>query len=168
MCPARKQAGVALRPLIGRSPQRVRLALRRPLLVALVIAASACGSAGAPPSTVTPRDCGSFVPSSGLVAYDAAGLDCFWAAYTAGTPARWAFRQVTMEGDPIPSTIAFDPAQGIVVTHDTTADEYGGANRRLMTWRCGVLTKRAWPSDSTHLYLEASGCSGEGKTTSFP
>ncbi|HUQ41189.1 MAG TPA: hypothetical protein VM052_01690, partial [Candidatus Limnocylindrales bacterium] len=66
------------------------------------------------------------------------------------------------------STITFDPAQGIVVTRDTTADKYGGANRRLMTWRCGVLAKKASPTDQTHPYLEASECSGEGKTTIFP
>ena len=137
-------------------------------MAVLVTAASACGSVAAPRSALTPKDCGSFVPVADQVAYDAAGLECFWGAYTAGTSARWTLRQVTIEGDPIPSTITFDPAHGIVVTRDTTADKYGGSNRRLMTWRCGVLTKKARPSDATHLYLEADGCSGEGKTTSFP
>jgi hypothetical protein len=171
--------------VVVRRSTLARMAPQRLLLVLILIASPACDSAvtalsaatAAPLSaaTATPhlsgatsKDCGSFVPRVGQVAYDAAGLECFWAAYTAGTSAHWAFRQVTMEGDPIPSTITFDPQQGIVVTHDSSADNYGGPDRRLMTWRCGILAKKAWPNDSTHLYLEASGCSGDGKTTSFP
>ena len=154
--------------MIDRRSSLARLAPQHLVLSLVLIATLACGSVASPLSAARSKDCGSFVPIVNQIAYDAAGLDCFWAAYSAGTSAHWAFRQVTMEGDPIPSTITFDPQQGIVVTHDTSADKYGGANRRLMTWRCGVLTKRAWPSDATHFYLEASGCSGEGNTTIFP
>jgi hypothetical protein len=156
--------------MIDRCPRFAGLALPRLLSVVVLIATAACGSAAAPLPTATSasKDCGSFIAAGAQVAYDVAGLECFWASYAAGTPARWAFRQLTMEGDPIPSTITFDQAQGVVVTRDTTADKYGGANRRVATWRCGSLNKKAWPSDPTHLYLEASGCSGEGKTTSFP
>ena len=125
--------------------------------------ALACGTT-APPTRAT-VDCGTFDAGHGRV--DSAGLDCFWAAYQRGEPARWTVRHVTVEGDPLPSTIEL-AAGKVVITRDFSADKFSApANRRVYEYRCDTLTKETPSFDPTRPFLRATGCTGDGPETTF-
>lgn len=112
-------------------------------------------------------DCGSF--AAGHNTYESAGRECVWDAYTAHTAVRWAVRQLTIEGDPIPGTLGYDPGQGIVITRDVRADEFSGtADRRLWMWRCGTMSRRTWATDPSRYSFELTDCRGDGASTHFP
>ena len=136
------------------------------LLAATLISAVACG--GAPPFSGI--ECGTAderLDSS----YDASGRDCVWNAYENGRAARWTLRSYTIEGDPIPTTLLFQPAGGIglVVTRDTSADKFGGVgNQRLFTYRCATVRKLARRDDISRYGFMLLNCTGDGPSTSVP
>jgi hypothetical protein len=138
--------------------------LRR-LLPIVVAFAVACGSnAGA----ATPVDCGS-VDQRPTDAYDVAGRDCVWNAYQAQRPLIWRVRGTTIEGDPIPGELTFEPGRGFVITRDVTADEFSApSDRRVWTWRCPAIAKRVWATDPTRYIFEFTSCQGDGATAAFP
>ena len=170
--------------MVFRPSHQVRLTSRLLTAFVIVVAWACAASPPAPPTTFaaptaasTPAglpagpasvtDCGSF--DAGHNTYDPTGLECFWRAYTAGTSARWAVRQLTIEGDPIPSTITFDPTKGIVVTRDVTRDRFSSpADRRVWTWHCATVTRRPWATDASRDFLAVAACAGEGTETAFP
>ena len=125
----------------------------------------ACGStAGA----ATPVDCGSF-DQSPTDAYDRAGRECMWNAYTAQRALTWRVRAITIEGDPVPSELTFEPGRGFVITRDVTADEFSApADRRVWRWRCQTAVKRVWATDPSRHSFEFTGCQGDGVATHFP
>ena len=137
----------------------------RLLLAAALISAEGCG--GAPPFVGI--DCGA--TDERLGSYDATGRECFWNAYTNGSAARWSLRSYTIEGDPIPTTLLFQPKGGIglVVTRDTSGDRFGGAgNQRIFTYRCGTMTKAPHGDDISRYGFLLSNCTGDGPSTSVP
>jgi hypothetical protein len=148
--------------------------VRLSLAVAIVLAtacAPAPGPAPAPSlsSAFPPNivDCGSF--DSGHNTYDAAGLECFWRAYSAGAPVRWAVKQLTVEGDPVPEAIQYVPGQAIVVTRDVSADTFSSPiDRRVWIYSCTTVTRRPWATDRSRSFFELTGCTGDGPTTAFP
>jgi hypothetical protein len=102
-------------------------------------------------------------------AYSATARECIWTAYSAGKAAYWAARGETIEGDPIPGTLSFDPARGLDVTRDVTADRYSSpSNRRVWSWHCTTMTKRVWATDALRYSFELTGCTGDGPSTTFP
>ena len=122
----------------------------------------------ASPSTATVVDCG----SSDLRApdaYDGAAADCFWGAYKAAKPARWAAVRATVEGDSIPGSISFD-GHTFLVTRDMTADRFMAASdRHVWSWRCATITQKPWTSDSKRYGFVLSDCTGgAGPDTAFP
>jgi hypothetical protein len=148
----------------------------RALATAAVIALVACDSATVPPQPTpsapasTPTgtvDCGSF--DAGHGGYDAQGLDCFWTAYSTGKSARWSVKQLTIEGDPIPATITADGRGGLVVSRDFSADKFSSpANRHVFVWTCSTITRKLWPTDPARSFLELTGCTGAGASTTYP
>ncbi len=129
-----------------------------------VTLAVACGSRAGGPSVV---DCGSF--DARHDGYDTAGRECVWNAYMARQAVRWSVTGLTIEGDPIPGTLSFDPVQGIVVTRDTRADQLSAsAQRRVDTWRCATMTKKIWATDASRYSFELAGCRGDGDSAHFP
>ena len=135
-------------------------------LLAIVAAfAIACGSSA---GAATPVDCGSF-DQTPTDAYDRAGRECMWNAYGAQRAVIWKVRGITIEGDPIPSELAFQPGRGFVITRDVTADQFSApADRRVWTWRCPAVAKRVWATDPTRYSFEFTGCQGDGAMTAFP
>jgi hypothetical protein len=112
-------------------------------------------------------ECGSF--EAGHDGYDQAGVECVWSAYTAQRGARWGVTQLTIEGDPVPAVLSFEPGKAIVVTRDFSADEFmAPGSRRTFTYTCGIMTKTAWPTDPSRYYFALSGCTGDGPETVFP
>jgi len=137
----------------------------RLLLAAALISAEGCG--GAPPFVGI--DCGA--SDERLGTYDAAARECFWSAYSNGSAARWSLRSYTIEGDPIPTTLLFQPKGGIglVVTRDTSGDRFGGVgNQRIFTYRCGTMTKTPHGDDISRFGFLLSNCGGDGPSTSVP
>ena len=103
------------------------------------------------------------------IGYDAKALDCFWQAFTARRSVIWRATQVTIEGDPIPMTLSFDPKTGLVASRDVTADKFSSqADRRVWTWRCKAIQRTPWPTDASRTFFELRDCSGDGSATSFP
>lgn len=101
-------------------------------------------------------------------AYDATARDCVWSAYSMGTPSRWTVMRRTTEGDPIRATMTAQRGF-IIVTRDMTADRFSAApDRRMWTWQCRTIAKRAWATDPTRSFFDLSGCSGDGGSTAFP
>ena len=136
------------------------------LLAATLISAVACG--GAPPFSGI--ECGT-ADERLYSSYDAGGRDCIWNAYESGRAARWSLRSYTIEGDPIPTTLLFQPAGGIglVVTRDTSADKFGGVgNQRLFTYRCAMMTKVPRRDDISRYSFMLTNCTGDGPSTSVP
>jgi hypothetical protein len=136
----------------------------RLLLAASLISAVACG--GVPPFTGI--ECGTTDERFGT-SFDATGRDCIWSAYAHGRAARWTLRSYTIEGDPIPMTLLFQPAGGIglVVTSDTSADKFGGvANQRVFRYRCGTMTKVPYGGDTSRYSF--TNCTGDGRSTTLP
>jgi hypothetical protein len=123
-----------------------------------------CGC-GPQPGSFSGVDCG----TSSLADYDAKALDCVWSAYSSGTLVRWNIKSQTVEGDPIPETLRYDPVLGVVVTRDVTADAFSApAARRMWTWRCAKMIKTPWPTDPSRYFFELSACTGDGPTAVFP
>ena len=92
-----------------------------------------------------------------------------WNAYGAQRAVIWKVRGITIEGDPIPSELTFQPGRGFVITRDVTADEFSApADRRVWTWRCPAVAKRVWATDPTRYSFEFTGCQGDGAMTAFP
>jgi hypothetical protein len=113
-------------------------------------------------------DCGTTEEST-PPAYSASARECFWSAYSSGGAAFWNARGVTTEGDPIPSLLSFDPARGLDVTRDVTADKFSTrSDRRVWSWHCSTLTKRTWATDASRYSFELGGCTGDGLSTHFP
>ena len=143
-----------------------RLGVRALLLVSLL---AACGGyagsgRGALDGTV---DCGSF--DAGHDEYDQAGVDCVWSAYTAQRGLMWRVTSVTIEGDPVPATLSFEPGKAIVVTRDLSADKFTApGSRRIFTYTCGTMTRTTWPTDPSRYYFALSACTGDGPETVFP
>ena len=136
----------------------------RLLLAATLISAAACG--GAQPYAGI--ECGTTDERLGT-SFDAAGRDCIWGAYANGREARWTLRSYTIEGDPIPTTLLFQPAGGIglVVTRDTSADKFGGVgNQRVFTYRCATMTKVLYGGDIYSFML--TNCTGDGSSITLP
>jgi hypothetical protein len=126
---------------------------------------AACGSRAV---AAPPVDCGSSTQGPGGD-YDAVGRSCVWDAYSSGKAVRWSVRSYTIEGDPIPGTLRFDPSVGIEVTRDVTADNFSApADRRMWTWRCGKMTRMTWVTDPSRYSFELTGCTGDGPSTGFP
>src|SRR5207247_11172001 len=101
----------------------------------------------------------------------AAARECFWSAYSNASAARWSLRSYTIEGDPIPTTLLFQPKGGIglVVTRDTSGDRFGGVgNQRIFTYRCGTMTKTPHGDDISRFGFLLSNCGGDGPSTSVP
>jgi len=114
-------------------------------------------------------DCGA--SDERLGTYDAAARECFWSAYSSGSSARWSLRSYTIEGDPIPTTLLFEPKGGIglVVTRDTRGDRFGGVgNQRIFNYRCGTITKAPHGDDISRYGFLLSNCTGDGPSTSVP
>ena len=155
---------------MGRSNRRLRAEqpyaqiAMKVLLAATLISAVACS--GAPPFGGI--ECGTAderLDSS----YDAIGRECIWNAYENGRAARWTLRSYTIEGDPIPTTLLFQPAGGIglVVTRDTSADKFGGVgNQRIFTYRCGTMTKVPRRDDISRYSFMLTNCTGDGPSAS--
>lgn len=100
--------------------------------------------------------------------HDAAALDCFWKAYSAGHPVRWSVVKYTQEGAPIPSTLTFGGGV-LIVTRDLSKDEFSSpADRRVWAWRCAALRQRPWVTDPQRYSFELSNCTGDGPRTAFP
>lgn len=147
----------------------------------LAVLVAGCTLSGPPQPTpsagpsATPRlgtaaamiDC--FVIDPGPPAtYPASGMECVWKAYAARTPVRWAVTQHTIEGDPVPSTIAFDGAV-VMVTRDLSLDRFSGtADRRLWSWRCRTMTQRPWVTDAQRYSFDLSDCTGDSAPAHFP
>jgi hypothetical protein len=150
-----------------RAAARVVTAVRlvRALVVGLIVS---CSPPAALPSPVPGSvDCGSF--DAGHGAYDVNGVECFWRAYSAGTPARWVVKQLTVEGDPVAESIQFVPGVGTTVARDTSADKFAGPNgRRVWTYRCAAIGRTPWATDPARYFFDLSGCVGDGATTAFP
>lgn len=112
-------------------------------------------------------DCGSF--DAGHDEYDRAGHECVWRAYTSGSAVSYRLTVLTIEGDPIPMTLLFEPGRGVTVAHDLSADEFTSpASRRLWSWRCSAMTQRMWVTDASRYSFELTGCTGDGRETHFP
>ena len=140
------------------------LAPRARCLVAAVLIGAACGSR---PGSGAEVDCG----TSDLrrVGYDAAAVDCFWRAFSAGRSVVLRVTQTTVEGDQIPMTLTFDPATGLVATRDVSADKFSSAaDRRVWTWRCKGITRTPSATGTPHTFFELANCTGDGSATSFP
>ena len=127
----------------------------------LICLGGACATAGARAVEV---DCG--VDDAGYDRYDPAGRECFWKAYTSKRSVRWAVTQRTIEGDPITTTLTYEPAAGLTVDWDTRADRFAGQGRqRVWSWSCQGLTLAA---DTASHAFGLWGCQGEGARTHFP
>ena len=101
--------------------------------------------------------------------YDATAIDCFWRAFTASRSVVWRATQVTIEGDPIPMTLSFDPATGLVASRDVTADKFSSpSDRRIWSWRCQAIKRTPWATDPSHTFFTLTNCTGDGPATSFP
>ena len=136
----------------------------RYLCVAVVLTIACGASAGTAPAI----DCGT-VDQGPTDAYDGAGRECVWNAYAANRPLVWKVRAITIEGDPIPSELTFEPGRGFVITRDVTADEFSApGDRRIWTWRCAAASKQVWVTDPARYSFEFTGCQGDGATTVFP
>lgn len=86
-----------------------------------------------------------------------------------GEALHWSLRAYTIEGDPVPYTLAFDPRYGLVVTRDTSADRFGGTgNQRVFTYRCSTMTKTPQREDISRYGFLLANCTGDGPTTSVP
>jgi len=97
------------------------------------------------------------------------GRSCVWDAYSSGKAVRWSVRSYTIDGDPIPGTLRFEPGTGIEVTRDVTADNFSApADRRVWTWRCGTMTRMTWVTDPSRYSFVLTGCTGDGPSTGFP
>jgi hypothetical protein len=137
----------------------------RLLLAATLISAVSCA---APPFTGI--ECGTADEGYGT-SFDATGRECIWNAYANGRAARWTLRSYTIEGDPIPTTLLFQPAGGIglVVTRDTRADKFGGVgNKRIFTYRCGTMTRVPAGGDVSRYSFMLTNCTGDGPSTTIP
>jgi hypothetical protein len=131
--------------------------------VALLGVAGSLAACGSPVARVLEVDCGTY--DAGYGRYDDAGRDCFWSAYSARRSATWGVTQRTIEGDPIPSTITYDPTIGVIVTRDVRPDRFSGqAHRRVWTWRCDGVTKLADTADEAFLL---AGCKGDGTSSDY-
>jgi hypothetical protein len=142
----------------------MRRMLRALMWTALVVLAG-CEPRPAPFSGI---DCGLTVESVNA-AYDVAGRECVWNAYSSRTPVRWQVTSLTTEGDPIRQTLKFDPVLGVVIDKDMSADRFSGqANRRVWIWRCPTMAKVTWSTDASRYSFSLTSCTGDGPTTSFP
>ena len=138
----------------------------RALIWTVLVLLAACGPR--PVATPPPIDCGSSAQGPGDD-YDAVGRGCVWGAYSSGKAVRWSVLSYTIEGDPIPATLLFDPVIGIDVTRDVTADKFSApADRRMWTWRCGKMTRMTWVTDPSRYSFVLTACTGDGPTTVFP
>jgi hypothetical protein len=134
-------------------------------LLTLLIVLAGCGGRAA--GSGAEVDCG----TSDLrqSSYDAAAVDCFWRAFSTSKSVIWRVARVTIEGDPIPMTLSFDPATGLVATRDMTADEFSSQfDRRIWTWRCTAIKRTPWATDPSRTFFELTNCTGDGAATSFP
>jgi hypothetical protein len=126
--------------------------------------ALSCGPSGGW-TTVVDVDCGTAVePSS---AYEAAGRECVWDAYSRGRTAKWVVTRRTIEGDPIPKTL-FVAAGTIEASQDNREDRFGGQNRGVLTWRCTTFAKHPVSNDGSRYDFYLSGCTGPSASTTFP
>lgn len=129
----------------------------------LLLVISCGGAAQRAPGT----DCGATDERFG--SFDSAARECVWNAYTNGEAVHWALRAYTIEGDPVPYTLAFDPRYGLVVTRDTSADRFGGVgNQRVFTYRCRTMTKSPQREDIARYSFLLTNCTGDGPTASVP
>jgi hypothetical protein len=143
-------------------PGDLTLTGMRALVAAGLLFAIACG--GAPPLAAG-LDCGT--ADERLNAFDAAARECVWSAYTKGEAVRWTVVRETLEGDPVPVTLAFDPGSGFVVTRDTRADQFGGVgNQRIFTYRCQTMTKTTHRDDISRYSFRLTNCTGDGPSIS--
>ncbi len=146
-------------------------------LVALIAGCAQSGppapTASAQPSpTVRPTvaalvDCGvsDLGPS---MAYAATERECVWNAYAAGIPTRWIVTEYTQEGAPVRATLNFEGGV-LLMTRDMTADSFSSpADRRLWSWRCSAMTKRAFVTDPQRYSFELTGCTAELAQAIFP
>ena len=137
----------------------------RLLLSAALMSAVTCGG----PAPFTGIDCGTTDERPGS-SYDATRRDCVWNAYTSGHAVRWTLRSYTIEGDPIPVTLLFQPAGGLglVLTRDISADKFGGGGQKVFTFRCGTMTKAPRRDDTSRYGFMLTNCTGDGSSTSLP
>jgi hypothetical protein len=136
-------------------------------LLALVVSVAVLSACGSPVAAAPPVDCGSF--DAGHGEYDRTGHECIWSAYTAGTAVTYRSRHLTIEGDPIPMTLSFEPGRGIRVTRDVTADNFSShGDRRVWAWTCSTMAKRTWATDASRYSFDLTGCTGDGPNTHFP
>jgi hypothetical protein len=134
------------------------------LTAVLVLLLAGCTIAPRPSSVI---DCG-MADEGRSGTYDPVGRECFWSAYSAAQPARWAVTTYTNEGDPMPQTISFN-GSAIVVTRDASSDRFSSErDRRIWTWSCRTMMRRAWATDAQRFSFELSGCTGDGAAVSFP
>ena len=147
------------------TPRRVPPPPRACLLLVTLLLIQACGGRGG--ESAAPVDCGtSDLRQSG---YDAKAIDCFWQAFSAGRSVIWRATQLTIEGDPIPLTLSFDPKTGLVATRDVMADKFSSqVDRRVWTWRCTGIKRAPWAMDATRTFVQLRDCTGDGGATSFP
>ncbi|MGH2491835.1 MAG: hypothetical protein ACRDF9_10020 [Candidatus Limnocylindria bacterium] len=133
-------------------------------MAASLFLATSCG--GAPP-LATGIDCGT--TDERLGSFDSAARECVWNAYTKGEAVHWTLRAYTIEGDPVPYTVAFNPTSGLVATRDTRADRFGGVgNQRVFTYRCQTMTKTTQRDDISRYSFRLTNCTGDGLATSVP
>ena len=134
-------------------------------LLAISLVLAGCG--GRVVASGAQVDCGTSDLRHG--GYDAAAIDCFWRAFTASRSVIWRATQITEEGDPIPMTLSFDPATGLVASRDVTADKFSSASdRRIWTWRCKAIKRTPWATDPSRTFFQLTNCTGDGAATSFP
>jgi hypothetical protein len=134
------------------------------MAAAALVAVVACGGRAGAAGQV---DCGR--SDLGHSTYDATAIECFWQAYSVGKAVAWQVAQVTVEGDPVPGTLTFDPAVGLVASRDLTADKFSHpTDRRIWTWRCTTIERKPWPMDPSRVFFELAGCSGDGAAAHFP
>jgi hypothetical protein len=152
------------------------------LLMAAALAAfiAGCAQSGPPTPTASAQpsptvratvaalvDCGvtDLGPS---IAYAATERECVWNAYAAGIPTRWIVTEYTTEGAPTRESLSFEGGV-LLMTRDMSADGFSSpADRRLWSWRCGAMTKRAFVTDPQRYAFELTGCTGELAQAIFP
>lgn len=136
-------------------------------ILLLGVLSTACRSTSTTIS-VSGTDCGTTEEST-PPAYSASARECLWTAYSDGKAAYWNVHGVTIEGDPVPAMLSFDPARGLDVTRDLTADKFSNqSSRRVWSWHCATMTKRVWATEASRYSFELSGCTGDGASTIFP
>ena len=147
----------SMRGAAARIAQNSRLSeVARPFV--LLVVAALIGACANTSDFLLVIDCGSADQRSDQL--DETGRDCLWESYAAADPsttAKLKMTRNTIEGDPIPYGVIVT-GKVIEVTQDNRADQYGGPNRGITTWRCSAMTKIARTAGS--FTFAFSGCTG--------